>query len=242
MPVGGKRPRTDEEVRRRVRAKRSDQPLPADCGCGRQRLFVANAEQFPRTTFTRSNPAADIYGIESFTSQKHWGCRGSLLIDALLETAPCAAPGRRPRRDRAGQRACCAGQAAARNYLRFRQGPLCLTRPRTAFQNRSDSDLADQPADPQLGTCRRFAPLEQRRFRRGRQGGPGGVHPREGRAVVDLESRARRHPRRRRRASRPPRDPAPSAGRRRGLRSPRPGPCEFPRPSKSSNIPGIHNN
>ncbi|MGO8746129.1 MAG: UbiD family decarboxylase [Thermoguttaceae bacterium] len=34
------------------------------------------------TTFTRSNPAADIYGIESFTSQKHWGCRGSLLIDA----------------------------------------------------------------------------------------------------------------------------------------------------------------
>ena len=32
--------------------------------------------------FTRSNPAADIYGIGSFTEQKHWGCRGSLLIDA----------------------------------------------------------------------------------------------------------------------------------------------------------------
>ena len=32
--------------------------------------------------FTRSNPAADIYGIESFTHQKHWGCRGSLVIDA----------------------------------------------------------------------------------------------------------------------------------------------------------------
>ncbi|NLX98651.1 MAG: UbiD family decarboxylase [Rhodopirellula sp.] len=34
------------------------------------------------TTFTRSNPAADIYGIEPFSDQKHWGCRGSLVIDA----------------------------------------------------------------------------------------------------------------------------------------------------------------
>ncbi len=33
-------------------------------------------------TFTRSNPAADVYGIESFVQQKHWGCRGSLVIDA----------------------------------------------------------------------------------------------------------------------------------------------------------------
>lgn len=34
------------------------------------------------TTFTRSNPAADIYGIESFIHQKHWGCIGALVIDA----------------------------------------------------------------------------------------------------------------------------------------------------------------
>ncbi|MBI2335383.1 MAG: UbiD family decarboxylase [Deltaproteobacteria bacterium] len=33
-------------------------------------------------TFTRSNPATDIDGIESFTQQKHWGCAGSLVIDA----------------------------------------------------------------------------------------------------------------------------------------------------------------
>jgi 4-hydroxy-3-polyprenylbenzoate decarboxylase len=32
--------------------------------------------------FTRSNPAADIYGIASFTQAKHWGCSGSLIIDA----------------------------------------------------------------------------------------------------------------------------------------------------------------
>ena len=33
-------------------------------------------------TFTRSSPAADISGIRSFTEQKHWGCHGSLVIDA----------------------------------------------------------------------------------------------------------------------------------------------------------------
>ncbi len=36
-------------------------------------------------TFTRSNPAADVTGIEGFTRQKHWGCRGSLVIDARLK-------------------------------------------------------------------------------------------------------------------------------------------------------------
>ena len=34
------------------------------------------------TTFTRSNPAADITGLGAFVHQKHWGCRGSLIIDA----------------------------------------------------------------------------------------------------------------------------------------------------------------
>ncbi len=34
------------------------------------------------TTFTRSNPAVDIYGIGSFIHAKHWGCRGALVIDA----------------------------------------------------------------------------------------------------------------------------------------------------------------
>ncbi len=33
-------------------------------------------------TFTRSNPAADIHGDGSSVDQKHWGCRGSLVIDA----------------------------------------------------------------------------------------------------------------------------------------------------------------
>jgi 4-hydroxy-3-polyprenylbenzoate decarboxylase len=36
-------------------------------------------------TFTRSNPAADVHGIESFTEAKHWGCRGALVIDARIK-------------------------------------------------------------------------------------------------------------------------------------------------------------
>ncbi len=46
-------------------------------------VFAAQTlNNFLWTTFTRSNPAADIYGVEPFVDQKHWGCRGSLVIDA----------------------------------------------------------------------------------------------------------------------------------------------------------------
>ncbi len=37
------------------------------------------------TTFTRANPAADVGGIGSFTLEKHWGCRGALVIDARIK-------------------------------------------------------------------------------------------------------------------------------------------------------------
>jgi 4-hydroxy-3-polyprenylbenzoate decarboxylase len=33
-------------------------------------------------TFTRSNPATDLYGIGSYTRNKHWGCTGPIIIDA----------------------------------------------------------------------------------------------------------------------------------------------------------------
>ncbi len=38
------------------------------------------------TTFTRSNPAADVTGLGAFVHQKHWGCRGSLIIDARIKS------------------------------------------------------------------------------------------------------------------------------------------------------------
>ena len=42
----------------------------------------ASTDNFVWTTFTRSNPAADIYGLGAATIARHWGCSGSLVIDA----------------------------------------------------------------------------------------------------------------------------------------------------------------
>lgn len=47
-------------------------------------------DNFLWTTFTRSDPASDVHGIESFVTDKHWGCNGALLIDA--RTKPHHAP------------------------------------------------------------------------------------------------------------------------------------------------------
>jgi len=48
--------------------------------------FTADSPRnFLWVTFTRSNPAADVHGIGAFISQKHWGCRGSLVIDARIK-------------------------------------------------------------------------------------------------------------------------------------------------------------
>ena len=48
--------------------------------------FVAAAlENFLWVTFTRSNPAVDIHGVDATTHHKHWGCSGPLVIDARLK-------------------------------------------------------------------------------------------------------------------------------------------------------------
>ena len=45
--------------------------------------FAARSlDNFLWVTFTRSNPALDIAGIGAATLHKHWGCVGSLVIDA----------------------------------------------------------------------------------------------------------------------------------------------------------------
>jgi 4-hydroxy-3-polyprenylbenzoate decarboxylase len=46
---------------------------------------AATLENFLWTTFTRSNPAADVHGVEAEIRHKHWGCRGPLVIDARLK-------------------------------------------------------------------------------------------------------------------------------------------------------------
>ncbi len=48
--------------------------------------FAARSlNNFVWVTFTRSNPAADIHGIAAATRHKHWGCDGSLVIDARIK-------------------------------------------------------------------------------------------------------------------------------------------------------------
>ena len=36
-------------------------------------------------TFTRTNPAKDIEGVDSFIANKHWGCKGPLIFDATIK-------------------------------------------------------------------------------------------------------------------------------------------------------------
>jgi 4-hydroxy-3-polyprenylbenzoate decarboxylase len=48
--------------------------------------FTARSlNNFLWVTFTRSNPAADLHGIGASVVQKHWGCEGSLVIDARIK-------------------------------------------------------------------------------------------------------------------------------------------------------------
>lgn len=50
--------------------------------CDDPDFTTATIHNFVWVTFTRSNPSHDIYGVDSFTKFKHWGCNGPLIIDA----------------------------------------------------------------------------------------------------------------------------------------------------------------
>jgi 4-hydroxy-3-polyprenylbenzoate decarboxylase len=59
--------------------------LPMLILCDDSNFMSANIQNFLWATFTRCNPSHDIYGIDSFTEHKHWGCKGSLVIDARIK-------------------------------------------------------------------------------------------------------------------------------------------------------------
>ena len=46
------------------------------------RFTAKSLENLLWTAFTKSNPATDVYGFGAFTENKHFGCTGSLVIDA----------------------------------------------------------------------------------------------------------------------------------------------------------------
>lgn len=51
----------------------------------RGEYLAENWGNFLWVTFTRSDPATDIYGLGSYVRNKHWGCTGSLVIDARIK-------------------------------------------------------------------------------------------------------------------------------------------------------------
>lgn len=59
--------------------------LPLFVLCDDAEFTARSVNNFVWVTFTRSNPSHDIYGINSFMEHKHWGCRGSLIIDARIK-------------------------------------------------------------------------------------------------------------------------------------------------------------
>ncbi|MGV8880254.1 MAG: UbiD family decarboxylase [Sphingobacteriaceae bacterium] len=59
--------------------------LPMMVLCDDARFVAETINNFIWVTFTRSNPSHDIYGINSFTQHKHWGCRGPFIIDARIK-------------------------------------------------------------------------------------------------------------------------------------------------------------
>lgn len=45
-------------------------------------FMAEKLNNFLWAAFTRCNPSHDIYGVNSFTHHKHWGCKGPLILDA----------------------------------------------------------------------------------------------------------------------------------------------------------------
>jgi 4-hydroxy-3-polyprenylbenzoate decarboxylase len=53
--------------------------------CDDAAFTAENINNFLWVTFTRSNPANDVHGINSFIENKHWGCKGPMIIDARIK-------------------------------------------------------------------------------------------------------------------------------------------------------------
>ena len=53
--------------------------------CDDSDFCARTLNNFLWVTFTRSNPSHDCHGVETSVAFKHWGCRGSLVIDARLK-------------------------------------------------------------------------------------------------------------------------------------------------------------
>ena len=65
--------------------QRDFENLPLWIVCDDVTFVKAQLNNFLWVTFTRSDPAADMDGAGAFVEDKHWGCRGPLVIDARIK-------------------------------------------------------------------------------------------------------------------------------------------------------------
>jgi 4-hydroxy-3-polyprenylbenzoate decarboxylase len=59
--------------------------IPLVVLCDDSTFLSAAYNNFLWATFTRANPSHDIHGVKSSIQHKHWGCEGSLIIDARIK-------------------------------------------------------------------------------------------------------------------------------------------------------------
>jgi len=59
--------------------------IPVIVICDDSNFTSETLNNFLWAAFTRCNPSHDIYGIDSFTENKHWGCKGPLIFDARIK-------------------------------------------------------------------------------------------------------------------------------------------------------------
>ena len=59
--------------------------IPLIVVCDDSEFMAAQYDNFLWAAFTRTNPSHDIHGVHSFIEHKHWGCKGSLVMDARIK-------------------------------------------------------------------------------------------------------------------------------------------------------------
>ena len=53
--------------------------------CDDSTFVAATIRNYLWVSYTRTNPSHDVYGIDSFLTNKHWGCHGPMVLDARLK-------------------------------------------------------------------------------------------------------------------------------------------------------------
>ncbi len=53
--------------------------------CDDATFTAATLNNYLWVSYTRVNPAQDIYGVDAFTQDKHWGCNGPVILDARVK-------------------------------------------------------------------------------------------------------------------------------------------------------------